>query len=363
MTANSPDSNPSANSSLTDLDKETLVRSLRRKEGTWVEWGQACQSLQKSGMDPQAIFEHTGFEPIQQNQVVVGMQVYQSILNSGGSEAVTRHFQQKGSDILYELRILNHRDRTTAATLILDKDLDLDEAHEVAKAVKDFSRLSAPPEGFNDSAADAVAYHYWKLARQQSDLQARSRLIAQALRFAESSSARQRAEKLLTDFTVAPKLAMPLMPTYRLDSEDDLARIIPVVGHLPLAIADLKQVPMMEEDGAFQLVKFSGTGAWVPIPGWQVVRNAEDPVAILASSDHLPQAIAEHPEEVLILVDRAQRHWDINGFFLAEQNDTLELLWFDTEPQIPILGQLLLVLRPKKVLDENFTKDPWQVDE
>jgi len=51
---------------------EEILRSLRRKEGNWVAWGQACQKLQKSGYSPQAIFEETGFEPIQQNQVIVG---------------------------------------------------------------------------------------------------------------------------------------------------------------------------------------------------------------------------------------------------------------------------------------------------
>jgi hypothetical protein len=31
-----------------------------------------------------------------------------------------------------------------------------------------------------------LPYHYWRLARQKDDLQERSRLIAQGLRFAES---------------------------------------------------------------------------------------------------------------------------------------------------------------------------------
>ena len=55
------------------INAEELLRSLRQKEGTWVEWGKACQQLQKAGYNPQRIFEETGFEPIQQNQIIVAI--------------------------------------------------------------------------------------------------------------------------------------------------------------------------------------------------------------------------------------------------------------------------------------------------
>ncbi|MDB9328813.1 hypothetical protein PN435_22055, partial [Nodularia spumigena CS-590/02] len=65
-----------------DVVKE-LLRKLRQKQGNWVEWGVAIASLQKSGYNPQQIFEETGFEPIQQNQVIVGSQVYNSLAEGG----------------------------------------------------------------------------------------------------------------------------------------------------------------------------------------------------------------------------------------------------------------------------------------
>ena len=134
-----PDSDREAEQ--TEVDAETMLKSLRRKEGTWVEWGQACQTLQKAGYSPQAIFEATGFEPIQQNQIIVAAQVYSSIISTGVSEAVQAHFWQKGSDSLYELRILTQTERAAAATFVVDKGLDVDEAREVARAVKDVSRF------------------------------------------------------------------------------------------------------------------------------------------------------------------------------------------------------------------------------
>jgi hypothetical protein len=344
-------------------DVVELLRSLRRKEGTWINWGQACQQLQKAGYSQQQIFEETGFEPIQQNQIVVATQVYASMLSTGVSPAVQSRFEHTGSDTLYEFRILTQSERAAAATLVVEKGMDSEGAREVAKALKDFSRLSRYPEGFTADPGDAVAHHYWKLARQQSDLQARSRLIAQGLRFASTESARQQVEKLLTDFSTTRTRPVPLLPFYRLDSEEELPRILPVVGRLPLSTTDLQAVPILEEEGAFRLVKFAGNGAWVPIPGWQVILSAEDPIVLLCHSDQLPILPAGKPGEVLVVIDRAQRQWDADSYFVVDQEGQLQLQWFEETPDCPLLGRIVLVMRPKKILDEDFNKDPWQLDE
>lgn len=340
-----------------------LLRSLRRKEGTWAEWASSCAQLQKAGYSPQQIFEETGFEPIQQNQIVVAGQVYSSILKVGVADEVRSRFQHTGSDTLYEFRILSEVDRAAAATLVVQKGIDSEGAKEVARALKDFSWLSKVPEGFTADSGDAVAYHYWKLARQQSDLQARSRLIANGLRFASSAEARSQVEKLLTDFTVTRSRPAPLLPFYRLDAEDKLPRVLPVVGKLPLSPDDLQAVPLVEESGAFGFVQFAGTGAWVGIPGWQVVLAAADPVAILADPAQLPAEASSKSEEVLMIVDRAQREWQSDSYFVVDRDNQLQIQWFDVEPSEQILGRILIVLRPKRILDEDLAKDPWQIDE
>lgn len=346
-----------------NLNFEELLQSLRRKEGTWVDWGKACQQLQKAGYSPQRIFEETGFEPTQQNQVIVGAQVYTTLVSNNASRDVLDYFERKGSDILYELRVLAQTERVPAAELVLAKKLDVDQAHEVTKAIKEFSYLKHPPDGFSSHPGDMVAYECWKFAREQEDLQARSHLIARGLNFAHSESARQKIEQLLTDFTVAKSRPMPSIPLYRLESEDELPRILPVVGKLPLTPADLRAVPLIEETGPFRLVRFSGEGAWVPIPGWQVVSDAEDPVALFGESDHLPTPLPGKSEEVLIVIDRAQRQWDTNSYFMADSAGQLEIQWFAEAPDLSLLGRVLLVLRPKKIFDEEVTKDLWQIDE
>jgi len=356
---------PNAQNPQSSANNETqeLLRKLRQKQGTWVEWGIAIATLQKSGYNPQEIFEATGFEPIQQNQVVVGAQVYNSIEKVGVSEAARSHYSIRGSDVLYELRSLTQEERAAAAELSFIHKLDVDSAKEIAKAIKDYSWLRTFPEGFSDHAGDAVAYQAWKLARQNSDLAERSRLIAKGLRFAHTDSARKQLEQLLVDFTVVPKRPAPLLPFYRLDSEEELPRIIPVVGKLPLTPQDFKAVPMITALEPFQMVKFTGEQAWVPLPGWQVLLNAEDPVVILVNSDRLPNQKQTTKEEVLIVVDRAQRQWDANSYFVVDHGGELDIQWLETEPDIAILGKVIVIVRPKKILDEEVTKEPWLIDE
>jgi hypothetical protein len=208
-----------------------------------------------------------------------------------------------------------------------------------------------------------VAYQVWKLAREQEDIQKRSVLIARGLNFAHSETARKKIEQLLTNFTITKTRPTPSLPIYRLESETELPRVLPVVGKLPLTPADLQAVPLIEEIGPFRLVKFSGEGAWVPVPGWQVVLSAEDPVVVLSDSDRLPIPLPGKPEEVLVIVDRAQRQWDMNSYFVIEQAGQLAFQGFEETPDQPLLGRIILVTRPKRILDEEVTKELWQIDE
>ena len=359
-------SNPST-PEIPDIDTEDLIFKLRRKMGTWLEWGEACQRLQKANISPQEIFENTGFEAIQQNQIIVAAQVFRSIAAENAPAHVIEHFTQRGSDVLYELRILAQADRATAAELACNHRIDLEEAREIAKAMRDYTRLSKAPEGYDGSPGDAIAYQSWRLARQKEDLQARSRLIARGLKYATSDAARQALEKLLTDFTVVKSRPAPRLPIFRLDSEEEMPVILPVVGQFPLTKADLQAVPISEPQGAFGIVKFAGAGAWATLPGWQVLRKAEDAVALLADgtdvADWSDNSGTPLTGELLIVCDRDNRTWQDDGYFLVEVEGGLKVMWWETQPEAQILGRVLVVLRPKVVLDEELTKDPWQIDE
>lgn len=357
----SPEPSPQPDSDTANAAE--LIQLLRRKERNWVEWGQACQQLQKAGYSSQTIFEETGFEPIQQNQVIVAFQVYTTLINAGVSDAVRSRFERTGSDILYELRILTQPQRAVAADYIVARNLDVDGAKEVAKALKEFSRRSHSPEGFSNHPGDAVAYEYWKVARQQNNLQERSRLIARGLMFAHSQEARQQIEKLLTEFAGGKQRSAPSLPFYRVEADEEFPYLLPVVGQLPLTPADLNDTPPLQKMGSFQVAEVSGKQKLVAIPGWQVILKAQDPVGIVCHSTQVAAQKTGKPEDFLVIIDRDQTEWDSDSYFVVDQSGQLEIQWFSDAPDVPLLGRIILMLRPKKVLDESLRQDVWQIDE
>ena len=340
-----------------------LMRSLLHKEGTWVEWGKSCQKLQKSGYSAEIIFEKTGFQKVQQNLIIVASQVYESLVNSDVPETVLKYFLGPKSDVLYEFRILNHKRRAAAAETAQAKNLDIDGAKELAKAIQEFTRFSQLPSGFTDHPGDAIAYQCWKSARQTKDLQTRTRLIAKGLKFAHSPSARSAIEQLLSDLSVTPTRKAPLIPLHRVENDEELSRLVPVAGSWPLTREQINAVQAVNIIEPFGMVEYSGTGAIVPLPGWQVVLKAGDPIAFFCESGELSDALTNKNETVLVVIDRAAKEWDENGFFLVDQGENVKVDWFESAPTLEILGQAIVVLRPKRIFDENNLLEPWQMDD
>lgn len=359
--------------SILPTDSEGLLKLLRHKEGTWVQWGIACQMLQKMGENSLAIFENTGFEPVQQNQIVVASQVYASLQAGNATDIVLAHFEQKGSDILNELRVLNQSERVAMATFALEKNLDVLEAKDVVKAIKEASSVANLPEGFTRHPGDAVVLQVLKAAQGKIDPQERTRLIARGLRFAHSEKARSAIERLLTDMANPSKKKAPKLPNFRYDSEDSIPRILPVVGTLPMSIEQFKAVPFTDEMAPFGIVHSSSESTWATLPGWFVVHEAEDGVIVSCNTDTLQAAITQEEvvstirnrvEDVLVLVDRAQRDWDENGYFaIADEDGNLKFAWFESSPDVKLFGKITLTLRPKRFFDEAASQDRWQFEE
>lgn len=348
---------------LTTIEKEEIIRSLLHKEGCWVDWGKACEKLQNSGLTNQEIFEKTGLQNSHQNLVIVASKVFDSLVKEGATDELLNYYRGPRSDVLYELRILNHQERLSAACLIYEKSLDVDGAKEVARAMKEFSYLSQPPSGFSFNPGDAVAYQYWKNARQKKTLADKARLIAEGLKYAQSATARQQIESLLTDIADTPKQNAPLLPLYRLESDEELPCILPVVGKFPLSSEDLADVPVLSAIEPFGLVEVQGNLSVVTIPSWQVILKAEKPAVIFCQGKDLPKETQNPWADLLVVVDLAVNQWNVNHYFLTETDGNLMFKWFNSPPQQPILGQLLVILRPKKILDEDNLIQPWQMDD
>ncbi|MEA5480007.1 RuBisCO accumulation factor 1 [Pseudanabaena galeata UHCC 0370] len=353
-------------------DSEGLLKLLRHKEGTWVQWGIACQMLQKMGENSLAIFENTGFEPIQQNQIVVASQVYASLQAGNAADIVLAHFEQKGSDILNELRVLNQTERVAMATFALEKNLDVLEAKDVVKAIKEASNVANLPEGFTRHPGDTVVLQILKATQGKIDPQERTRLIARGLRFAHSEKARAAIERLLMEMSAPAKKKAPNLPNFRYDAEDSIPRILPVVGTLPLSIDEFKSSPKTEELAPFGIVHSAVASTWATLPGWFVVHEAEDGVVVCGNTDTLQAAInqevlssvRDRAEDILVLVDRAQREWDENSYFaIAGEDGNLQFAWFELPPEVELFGKITLTLRPKRFFDEAASQDRWQFEE
>ncbi len=346
---------------VTDFDPEYALLRLRRKEGNWVEWGQSSQRLQKDGYTAQQIFEASGFEPIHQNQIIVAAQVFSSMIEVGIKPATETHFSRVGSDSLYELRVLGKKDRAAVADFLYERNINSDGSKEVAKAVKEFTDLRQRPEGFSNHPGDAVAYLYWRYAKQQNDLMEKTRLVARGLLFAHSPQARQQVEKLLGTISL-PELTRPTLPLYRLESDEDLPRFVPVAGKLPIASQVLKDIATIRIVNSFGVIDTANAPHWVGLPGWQTVSAVINPVVIFTLNKQLiPDAETE--EELLLLIDRAVTDWDEYKYFAVDRNGQVAVEWFSAAPTETILGQLVLILRPKRMLVTGDQHDLWQIEE
>jgi len=130
-----------------------------------------------------------------------------------------------------------------------------------------------------------------------------------------------------------------------------------------VTVTDIKHTESLSVEEPFRLVTVGDKQTIVPLPGWQAILKAIDPVAILWPSDQLPRSIATRSEEVLLVIDRVLSEWDVNNYYLVEKDNAVFLQWFDSSPDVTILGELVLILRAKNILDEKNITEPWQMDD
>ncbi|MFN3926905.1 MAG: RuBisCO accumulation factor 1 [Pseudanabaenaceae cyanobacterium] len=342
-----------------------LFELLRRRQGNWVQWAGAIQELQKQGESSLAIFEETGFTPSQQNQMITAVQVYVSL-----TPEVASKYMEKGSDLLYELRLLPKERRSPVAEFIHTRQLDATEVREIVKAVKFFDSLPNPPEGFTDHPGDAIAYQVYRSAKEVNDVPSKTRLIARGLQYAHSASARLAIEGLLGSFATSPQARPPRLPCYRFETEELLPRLFPVAGTIPLTIAQFQAIPPTEYLSPFGIVH-TNHPQWTAIPSYQVVKDCQDGVLVLTDNETLgemlqqkiPSGFREQKEALLLLIDRAQTEWSPDHYLVIEQNGLLSILWSPASTPEPIYGRLLLILRQKKYFDETASQELWQIEE
>lgn len=163
--------------------------------------------------------------------------------------------------------------------------------------------------------------------------------------------------------SVNPVKTAPLLPLFRYEEDIEVPRPLPVAGTLPLATETLQQVAAIAPTQPFNVVPAQQAHPMVSLPSWQSVLTAVDPVVIFHQTDQLPQPIPGKPEPVLLLIDRAKTDWDDNSYFAVDVDGQLALGWYPEQPEMTIVGKVVVVMRPKKVFDENNLHEPWQMDD
>jgi hypothetical protein len=138
---------------------------------------------------------------------------------------------------------------------------------------------------------------------------------------------------------------------------------LPVAGQLPLKSADFINVPTLQATGSFRVAQLSGEQTLVALPGWQVILKAQDPVGFLCHTSQLANQKTDKAEEVLVIVDREEKEWNDDSYFAVDQSGQLEIQWFPEPPEVTLIGRIILILRPKRFLDEPLSRDVWQIDE
>lgn len=131
---------PVEKSPSSSLSQEQQLEILRERRGLWHEYADIVSLLLRGGFSPSTLDELTGMTGVEQNTIVVGAQVYNSIKSSGISAQYLAYFDAGGAEILYELRTLSAEQRKTAAEYVVEERLDAKGGRDVSRAMKEYER-------------------------------------------------------------------------------------------------------------------------------------------------------------------------------------------------------------------------------
>ncbi|KAG6553916.1 hypothetical protein Mapa_004833 [Marchantia paleacea] len=174
--------------------KATLFEMLSSGMGSWQERAGYVKEVQQLGVTSEELYEFSFVGVVKQTAMVVALQVYDSVVQSGASAETLEWFDEDRVETLYALRTLSAGQRKTAADFVTKNSLNVEEAQELAKAIKDHERRPQGREGFTAAAGDCLAYMCYRGAVESKDAEARSAFVERGLRVAETDSARQQFE-------------------------------------------------------------------------------------------------------------------------------------------------------------------------
>ncbi|CAN1765952.1 Rubisco accumulation factor 1.2, chloroplastic [Linum perenne] len=367
------------------LDPAERLEVLANRNGLWYEYAPLITFLIRDGFSPSSIEESTGISGVEQNCLVVGAQVRESLTDP----ALVSHFETSGAELLYELRLLSVSQRAAAARFIIENRFDSRGAGDLARAMKDFPRRKGEKnwEDFDYSLpGDCLSFLYFRQAKENKNpSDARTSGLEMALEVAESEKAKAAVLREINgggDGAGAKEdeteIDASRVPVVRLKigevGEAPSVKLLPICR----SEAEIAEAPWeLSSEGEFGIVAAEkGWGRWVVLPGWGPVAGLGSGGIAVAFSDAraLPWRVNRwyKEESILVVVDRSRKAVEVDdGFYLVTVEGTGDgrsgglkvekgsaLKGRDVGES---LGTVVLVVRPPKEDNEDQqTEEDWE---
>ncbi|KAE8684747.1 Rubisco accumulation factor 2 [Hibiscus syriacus] len=366
------------------LDIPGRLEVLANRLGLWFEYAPLIPSLYREGFTPPSIEEITGVSGVEQNRLIVGSQVRDSLVQSNTDEELMSFFDTGGAELLYEIRLLSASQRAEAVRYIVENRLDAKGAQDLARAIKDFPRRQMD-KGWSrfdyGLPGDCLSFMYYRQSREhRNPSEERTAALNQALELAVSESARNEVLRELEggkDETEekGDDLGAPVrVPVVTMHS-GEVAEASSVV-FLPVCKAEegvelILEAPFeCRSGGDFGVVEAEKEWKrWVVLPGWEpLARLKEGGIAVVFNdASVIPwKANRWYMEEAIIVVtDRSRKEVELDGaFYLAMVDGALKV---DRESELKemgvkeCIGTVILVVRPPKYgTSDQLSDEDWE---
>ncbi|KAJ6360000.1 hypothetical protein OIU77_004079 [Salix suchowensis] len=264
-------------------------------------------SLFQEGFTPSSLEEATGISGVEQNRLVVGAKVRDSLVQSNTDPEIVASFDLGGAELLYEIRLLSASQRAAAARYIV--------------------------------LGDCLSFMYYRQSREhKKPSESRANSLQMALEAAESEKAKSVVLKELEeggerkekgDGEIAGGVPVPVV---RLKI-GEVAEATSVVV-LPVCRSEDGERKILEApwecrgQGEFGVVVAEkGWERWVVLPGWEPVLGLGGGAVVVAFPDArvLPwKANRWYKEEsILVVADRGRKEVKADdGFYLVTLDGT-----------------------------------------
>ncbi|KAK1353377.1 Rubisco accumulation factor 1 [Heracleum sosnowskyi] len=363
------------------LDANARLEILSNRLGLWFEYAPLIPSLTREGFAAPTIEEVTGLTGVEQNQLIVGCQVRDSLVQSKLEDEVLAFFDLGGAQLLYEIRLLSVSQRAKAARLIANEKFDVKSAQELARAIKDYPRRKKEKgwECFEyTSPRDCLAFMYYRLALEHQSLEPRELGLEKALEMAETERAKNRILKDLRgksgdgveEESVAKAVKVPVVRMKVGEVSEATS-----VAVLPVCRSEEREKEVVDAPwecgtaGEFGVVVAEKPWSrWVVLPGWEPVVGLKRGGVVVGFSDAraLPWKVNRwyKEESILVVADRKVKQVTIDdGFYLVCKDDGLKVQRGSALKELGVaesLGTVVLVVRPPREDTENQLEEDWE---